>query len=105
MELWLDDRTISIKEERRAMGIQARLPKIAADINECRRLGDNTYRHALIEWRASVAPRVAENRPFQLKLPELLQKALGLLTQEVILDEKNQIWQCLNGQKFRLLLD
>ena len=103
MEMYLDERIDSERRERRAEGMCHRLPALRHWLSHCRETGDKTLQFALRNWIDDVSRRIKRDRPRHLKIPLLFQEALGLKTQNVLLEDGDHLWTAVDGGKVSLL--
>lgn len=99
---YVDDRIVSEREERRRIGTQSRLPKLQLVIDDCLLRGDFTYEPAITHWIASVSHRIDRSKDRSIKIPEILQQALGLASQNVILKMNDDIFAVVDGKETRI---
>lgn len=101
--MFLDDRISAEREERERQGRDARTNLLERWLNKSESEGDFTYRYALQQWIHCAGRRISAERPKRLKLPWLYQKALGLVSQEVLLLANGELWSLIDGGRNRLL--
>lgn len=108
VDFYLDDRTVGDRRALRTQKLQhnqeLHMPGLEAAIAKCRADGDATFRHAIAHWIGSLAGRdnMDLSKTRRLQIPNVLREALGLNSQNVIL-EGGSLWYAVDGGKERLL--
>ena len=104
VDYYLDERTVDALSEMRAARKKANeetyLDDLISVIQRCRSTGKG-FAEAIKHWLTSLEHRIAKTIR-RLKMPHVLREALGLSSQEVIL-ENGSLWSAVNGGKVTLL--
>lgn len=101
-----DERVALEREERARLGREERNPMIQKWIDQSRKDGDPKFRYALNQWvlYLKASPRFSTVRPQKIKLPELIQQALELPSQFVLIDERDRLWTLVGKAPDQCLL-
>jgi hypothetical protein len=104
VDFFINERTSDALAEMRAIrkraNEEAYLGELIDAIDKCTRSGDG-YADAIEHWIHSLDGRI-DTSMRRLKIPHVLRKALGLATQDVLLEE-GSLWSSINGKKSDLL--
>jgi hypothetical protein len=98
----LDDRVAAAFEERRdrkIAGSARRLPILIQSLDECKRKGDTQFLGAIALWIVSLKGRCDLTIDRELKIPDVLRRALGLSSQNVLLETSGRLWLYPHQQK------